>query len=120
MSEDKLELARRMAADTTNYRKRTWESRITRWFPPRFGVVWVHVRMDREPDRPMTARMSVDQAQDMILGLVTGRVGGEAQRPGIFAGELDAISRMRLFGTLKGLGVPEDVAREVARVNNEA
>jgi len=117
MSEDKLELARRMAADKTNHRKRTWESRITRWFPPRFGVVWVHVRMDREPDRPMTARMSVEDAREMVVDL---SINDSPSRPGLFSGELDRHARIQKLRLLVHLGVSEDLAREVAGVGNEA
>jgi len=121
MSEDKLELARRMAADKTNYRKATWESRITRWFPAAHGRVFLHLELQREPDRPMTAHMTVDQAQAMILDLVTGRYGAEGlpDAPGLFEGGLDALGRVRLCQILKGLGVPEDVARQTAGVGRE-
>lgn len=121
MSEDKLELARRAAADKTNYRKRAWESRITRWFPAAHGRVWLHLELQREPDRPATAFMSVDEAQAMILDLVTGRYGVEGlpNAPGLFEGGLDAVGRVRLCQILKALGVPEEVARETAGVGRE-
>lgn len=116
MSEDKLELARRMAADKTNHRKKTWESRITRWFPPRFGEVWVHVRMDREPDRPMTARMSAEDAREMVVDLC---INDSPTRPGLFSGELDRRARIQKLRLLVHLGVPEEVARETAGVGRE-
>jgi hypothetical protein len=111
--DDKLELARRAAADKTNHRKKTWEARITRWFPPRYGQVWVHLVMDREPDRPMTARMSDEDAREMVVDL---SINDSPSRPGLFSGDLDRRARIQKLRLLVHLGVSEDVAREVAGV----
>lgn len=114
--EGKLTLGHLTGPEEKNHRKATWESRVTRWFPAAHGLVWLHLDLKREPDRPATASMTVDQAQAMITDLVHGRSGvdGLPDRPGVFDGDLDAISRVRLIGVLKALGVAEDTAMEIA------
>lgn len=111
--DDKLELARRAAADKTNHRKNTWEARITRWFPPQFGQVWVHLRLDREPDRPMTARFSSEDAREMVVDLC---LNDSPSRPGLFSGHLDRHAQIQKLRLLVHLGVPEEVARQIAGV----